>query len=148
MGYTVWSLMDGIDWKFGSKAKFGLYHVDFNDPQLPRTAKLSAKIYSQIIDQNGIISDIRNITTTDVSGNKENDPYRALKYEDEMYYGKFPAGFAWSSATASYQVEGAWNEDGITIKQTKNVTEILNSRFCDQAFNEGKKNKYHYYKQV
>ncbi len=27
---------------------------------------------------------------------------------------RFPAGFLWGSATASYQVEGAWNEDGRT----------------------------------
>ena len=25
---------------------------------------------------------------------------------------KFPADFLWGAATASYQVEGAWNEDG------------------------------------
>lgn len=31
MGYIVWFLMDGIDWKFGFKVKFGLYYVDFND---------------------------------------------------------------------------------------------------------------------
>src|SRR6266581_4357731 len=25
---------------------------------------------------------------------------------------RFPADFSWGTATASYQVEGAWNEDG------------------------------------
>ena len=32
--------------------------------------------------------------------------------EDEFLWGQFPDGFAWSAATASYQVEGAWETDG------------------------------------
>lgn len=31
---------------------------------------------------------------------------------DDFYYGTFPEDFIWSTATASYQIEGAWNEDG------------------------------------
>ena len=31
---------------------------------------------------------------------------------DDFYYGDFPPDFAWGTATASYQIEGAWNEDG------------------------------------
>ncbi|NSW53870.1 MAG: beta-glucosidase [Anaerolineae bacterium] len=30
----------------------------------------------------------------------------------EEFVKQFPAGFVWGAATASYQVEGAWNEDG------------------------------------
>ncbi len=32
--------------------------------------------------------------------------------EDDFYYGQFPPDFIWSTATASYQIEGAWQEDG------------------------------------
>ena len=29
-----------------------------------------------------------------------------------MSFRQFPADFVWGSATASYQIEGAWKEDG------------------------------------
>ena len=35
-----------------------------------------------------------------------------LPYEDDFYYGYFPDNFAWAAATAAYQVEGAWRDDG------------------------------------
>ncbi|KAL5292525.1 LCT.2 family protein [Megaselia abdita] len=53
-GYIVWSLMDSYEWKTGYQAKFGLYHVDFNDPKRKRTAKRSAKVYSNICKTNAI----------------------------------------------------------------------------------------------
>ena len=31
---------------------------------------------------------------------------------DDFYYGTFPDDFVWAVATASYQVEGGWREDG------------------------------------
>ena len=39
-------------------------------------------------------------------------PTMASGDRDEFYYGTFPEGFAWSTATASYQIEGAVKEDG------------------------------------
>ena len=32
--------------------------------------------------------------------------------QDEIAHARFPDGFLWGSATAAYQVEGAWKEDG------------------------------------
>lgn len=37
-------------------------------------------------------------------------------HEDEFLYGTFPDGFMWGLATASYQIEGAWDADGIIFK--------------------------------
>jgi len=32
--------------------------------------------------------------------------------QDDFLYGTFPDGFIWGAATAAYQIEGAWNENG------------------------------------
>ncbi|NWI54919.1 LPH hydrolase, partial [Calyptomena viridis] len=52
-GYTAWTLMDNLEWAVGLDEKFGLYHVNFTDPNLPRRPKASASYYSQIINCNG-----------------------------------------------------------------------------------------------
>jgi len=36
-----------------------------------------------------------------------------LEGQTKMLYADFPDDFFWSTATAAYQVEGGWNEDGI-----------------------------------
>nr|XP_049701639.1 myrosinase 1 [Helicoverpa armigera] len=45
-GYIHWSLMDNFD--KGYSAKFGLYSVDFNDPNRTRTPRASARYYSKV----------------------------------------------------------------------------------------------------
>jgi len=43
-----------MNFHFYFSQKFGLFHVDFNDPERKRTAKKSAEVYSQIIKSNKI----------------------------------------------------------------------------------------------
>ncbi|NWW53881.1 LPH hydrolase, partial [Pedionomus torquatus] len=52
-GYTAWTLMDNFEWAVGFDERFGFYHVNFTDPDLPRRPKASARFYSQIINCNG-----------------------------------------------------------------------------------------------
>ncbi|XP_042804523.1 lactase-phlorizin hydrolase [Panthera leo] len=89
-GYSAWSLMDNFEWLNGYTVKFGLYHVDFNNTNRPRTARASARYYTEVITNNGM----------------------PLSREDEFVYGQFPEGFIWSAASAAYQIEGAWRADG------------------------------------
>ncbi|XP_076119842.1 lactase/phlorizin hydrolase-like isoform X2 [Alosa pseudoharengus] len=89
-GYQASALMDSFEWLNGYKVGFGLHHVDFEHPSRPRTPKQSAHYYYQIIKNNGF----------------------PLPDEEKLIYGHFPEGFRWSTATASYQIEGGWRSDG------------------------------------
>uniref|UniRef100_A0A672IFB0 Lactase n=1 Tax=Salarias fasciatus TaxID=181472 RepID=A0A672IFB0_SALFA len=89
-GYLATSLMDSFEWLNGYKVGFGLHHVDFTHTNRPRTPKYSAHFYYQVIKNNGF-------PTPD---------------DEKMIYGRFREGFIWSTATASYQIEGGWRADG------------------------------------
>ncbi|XP_072400082.1 myrosinase 1-like [Diabrotica undecimpunctata] len=47
-GYTLWSIMDNFEWQLGYTQKYGLYEVDFNDPDRPRTPKPSADFFTKV----------------------------------------------------------------------------------------------------
>nr|CAD7448184.1 unnamed protein product [Timema bartmani] len=48
IGYTAWSLIDNLEWAAGYSRNFGLYYVDFNDPERTRTAKASASFIKEV----------------------------------------------------------------------------------------------------
>uniref|UniRef100_A0AAQ5XG25 Lactase n=1 Tax=Amphiprion ocellaris TaxID=80972 RepID=A0AAQ5XG25_AMPOC len=89
-GYMATSLMDSFDWMNSYNFLFGLHHVDFNNPNRPRTAKFSALSYCQVIKDNGF----------------------PVTEDETPLYADFPKDFAWSTASAAFQIEGGWRADG------------------------------------
>ncbi|XP_025830262.1 myrosinase 1-like [Agrilus planipennis] len=47
--YAAWSLLDNFEWLDGYVNRFGMYDVDFSDPNRPRTPKASALFYKDVI---------------------------------------------------------------------------------------------------
>lgn len=113
-GYTAWSLMDNFEWARGYTERFGLHYVNFSDPARPRTPKESARFFTKLIENNGFPDEKSKFSFPFAlePAFQGNNPYRTLLEEDDFYYNSFPEVFAWSTATSSYQVEGAWDKDG------------------------------------
>ncbi|KAM9835298.1 cytosolic beta-glucosidase isoform 3-T3 [Syngnathus typhle] len=50
-GYFAWSLLDNFEWADGFDLRFGLFHVDFSDPERRRTIYRSGLEYAGIISK-------------------------------------------------------------------------------------------------
>ncbi|XP_052747121.1 lactase/phlorizin hydrolase [Bicyclus anynana] len=110
--YTPWSLMDNYEWSSGYIEKFGLYEVDYSSPQLTRTPRKSAYLMKEIFRTHalrrcnntqlyGLLLFLAWVAFADCKSSVNRHEIR-----------KIPDGIMFGTATASYQVEGAWNEDG------------------------------------
>ncbi|XP_018565386.1 myrosinase 1-like [Anoplophora glabripennis] len=54
-GFAAWSLLDNFEWMEGYSEKFGLYHVDFSDPDRKRTPKKSVQWYKKVVKERRIV---------------------------------------------------------------------------------------------
>uniref|UniRef100_A0A3B5Q9K7 beta-glucosidase n=1 Tax=Xiphophorus maculatus TaxID=8083 RepID=A0A3B5Q9K7_XIPMA len=73
-GYATY-LMDSFQYLYGYLFGFGLHHVDFNNPNRPRTPKFSAHFYYNVMRDNGF----------------------PLPEDEKMIYGEFKKDFIWSN---------------------------------------------------
>jgi beta-glucosidase len=53
-GYFHWSMMDNFEWAEGYRGRFGLYRVDFTDPERPRERTRSAALLARVARANAI----------------------------------------------------------------------------------------------
>ncbi|KAM9331566.1 cytosolic beta-glucosidase-like [Gastrophryne carolinensis] len=54
-GYFAWSLLDNFEWIYGYSVRFGLFHVDYEQPNRPRTPYYSAGEYAKVVKGNCLI---------------------------------------------------------------------------------------------
>ena len=57
-GYFQWSYVDNFEWKEGFCKQFGIVACDHKDPELKRTPRPSAYMYSELIKANAITQEI------------------------------------------------------------------------------------------
>jgi beta-glucosidase len=54
IGYLHWSLLDNFEWADGYHGRFGLYRVDFDQPDKPRHRTRSAELFARVARANAV----------------------------------------------------------------------------------------------
>ncbi|CAL4160093.1 unnamed protein product [Meganyctiphanes norvegica] len=67
-------------------------------------------------------------------------------YEEDLLYDHFPGDFKWGCATAAYQIEGAWDEDGKGVSIWDNFVRIPGN-IIDGTTGDVACDSYHKYKE-
>ncbi|XP_015513234.1 myrosinase 1 [Neodiprion lecontei] len=50
-GYAVWSILDNFEWQAGYTERFGITHVEFDDADTNRTAKISQSWWAKVLSK-------------------------------------------------------------------------------------------------
>lgn len=78
MGYLHWSLMDNYEWQEGynPEGKFGLFSIDRQQPDLPRTPTKGVKVFKELIIESSLTSANGEITDESISKVEDQIAYR------------------------------------------------------------------------
>ncbi len=58
-GYYHWSMTDNFEWAHGIDQRFGIFGIDYDDPELPRIRRSSADAFEDVIRAGAVTDTIR-----------------------------------------------------------------------------------------